>query len=163
MIEQIVWHIAIVAITIVAYALLCNRLMRATQRVRIKAAELATEVILDSRTPKHVAMKMQTMQGDLLNSSAPWLIAIMLIPYALQFGFRRTEEYPVTDYDDLNSKINQASTYSIISFLALSPIATTIICLQGLLILAYLASLKKFSNFVKRVLGHSISSNHRHA
>tara|TARA_R100001224_G_C4029932_1_gene152763 strand:- start:11879 stop:12373 length:495 start_codon:yes stop_codon:yes gene_type:complete len=146
---------------IALYAIVTNRMMHGTQRLRRMAAELAAEVIKDERTPKRTARAMYRMIDMLFSRKFIWMAVIMFIP-AVIMSKVSPADIPQTGHDDLDSKIRSAMSFYAQSVLGLSPIATILIMIQAAVVFLIVGSHKAFTTIVKDIVGNSITPHNHH-
>lgn len=150
-----------IAGVIIAYAIVTNRLVTLTHRIRKRCTELLMEVILDERASADVVSLGKHMLDNLLDRRVAWRMALTfsLTVFRAKVLKKRKTEFPFTGHSELDHKLAFASILFAISNFALSPLAAVLMIAQLLVVAVLSASQRLLVGLLRESIGHNVATS----
>ena len=128
-ISDVVLLFGLPIVAILAYALLCNRLMHIAQPLHAYMADRGEKLLAEDRLPSFHAKQTRFVLDHAFNGWMPWLIVI-LAPIAAILYLGRWNREPPLDDEDLSDRYNRVQTVAVISVFAHSPMAAVLFVIE---------------------------------
>lgn len=151
-----------IAAVLVGYAWVANRMMHATQGLRLRFAEEALALIEDPRVSTATKQGLRRRVNQLFNRRALWGFVVSILPLFVLTRLGLVKMALPENSDDVDQKVLDTATLGVLAWLGLSPLAALLAGFQALILICLGVSIGGI-NSLFRFLGRSDHDHGPHA
>ena len=128
------------SLTVVAYAVLANRMLKLGTALRTRALNCAAPLLLDERFPEELKVSIRSLLPMLAHARIGWVFALSPIPSFILSSKREGAAQNFVIPEHLTPKWQELKKLCIIAARLNGPAATFLFCLQVVIITFFMSS-----------------------